>query len=229
MTLSRHRCSQSRPHTTKYSLSPSDSPALGWSARVGNAQGNAFVLTLTKRATRGPNPSPNRPTIGPGTRADRRKPLADGGGRAEPPTPLPERHLHHRPPRRPERQHKSRHLDALCAAPVVWRCTRWSSAVESSVQLPPAALRRRNCEADHSLRTRLERTSVSTWHMHRWATSAAGDLRDVVSKAATMNRSQDARRPPALDVLWVIDGERQQHDALVFGRRQPSSSSAYSF
>ena len=80
------------------------------------------------------------------------------------------------------------------ALPGTLRCIGCSSALESSVLPPPAALRRRNCEADHILSARLERTSVSTWRVHTRATRLAGGLTRATSKAAMMNRSERAVR-----------------------------------
>ena len=199
------------------------------SARVGNALGNAFVLTLTKRATRGPNPSYNRPTIGPSTGVDHQARLVDSCDHARPPIALPERHQHHRPPRRPERQHARGQIHCFCAAPEVSRCIGCSSALESCVLPPPAALGRRNMAADHSLSARLERTSVSTCSMHRWATRVAGDLMRAASKAAIMNRIKPTCRPPALQLLCLCDGDRVRQTSKTLIWRHASSSSASSF
>ena len=156
---------------------------------LSHAQGNVFVLTLTKRATRGPNPSYNRPTIGPSTGVDHHARLADSCDHAQPPTALPERHQHHRPPRRPERQHARGQIHWTCADSEVSRCIRCSSALESCVPLPPAALGRRNLAVDHSLSAQLEHTSVSTCSINRWSTNVAGDLTRAALKTAMMNRS----------------------------------------
>ena len=111
------------------------------------------------------------------------------------------RHRRHPAPRRREAAHAQDHFHSLCAAPVVSRCTECSSALESCVPLLPAAICRRNCEADHSLSARLERTSVSTCSMHRWATRVLGSLTQAASKVAMPNRSKTACRPPALQLL----------------------------
>ena len=171
------------------------------SAGVGNAQGNAFVLTLTKQAIRGPNPSLNGPMIGPGARADRHVPLANGGGLPRPPAALKERDKHHCPPRRPVATHVQGEFRGGCAAPDVPRSTGCSRALERSVPPPSAALRRRNYEADHILSARLERTSVSTWRVHTRSSRLAGGLARPTSKAAMMNGSQVACCPPDLQLL----------------------------
>ena len=173
------------------------------SAGVGNAQGNAFVLTLTKQAIRGPNPSLNGPMIGPGTRADRHVPLANGGGLPRPPAALPERDEHHCSPRRPEATHERGEFRSVCAAHDVPRSIRCLGTFESSVPLPCAALRRRKCEADHILSARLERTSVSTWRVHTRASRLAGGLARPTSKAAMMNGSQAACCQAALQLLCL--------------------------
>ena len=109
-----------------------------------------------------------------------------------------------------ERQHARGHFHRSCAHFEVSRSIRCSSALESCVLRPPAALVRRNLAADHSLSARLERTSVSTCSMNRWATRVAGDLTRAASKAAMMNRSKATYRPPALQLLCLCDGGHQR-------------------
>ena len=56
---------------------------------------------------------------------------------------------------------------------------------KSRLQQRSGALGRRNCEADHSLRTRLGRMGVSTSTMHAWVWSHAGGITITASKVAT--------------------------------------------
>ena len=108
-------------------------------------------------------------------------------------------------------------------------CSICSSTVKSRLLLRSFALRRRNCEADHSLSARLERTSVSTCSMHRRATRVAGDLMRAASKATMMNRSKAAYRLPALQLLCLCYGGRQRQTSKILIWRHTSSSCASSF
>ena len=102
-------------------------------------------------------------------------------------------------------------------------------AQKMRVPLPPAALRRRSCEADHSLRARLERTAVSTCSMDKRSSSVVVSLTQVASKVAMMKGSEAACRSPALQLLCLREGCRQRRAPrfLIWGHASRSTSKSF--
>ena len=104
---------------------------------------------------------------------------------------------------------------------------------KSRLQQRSGALGRRNCHADHSLRTRLERTAVSTWAMHAWASRHAGGITKAAWKVSTTNGAEATRRQTALQMLCLIDdvnvGEECQKNATLPAGDKPAARARRAF